>query len=124
MAQPGSMLNTIRLVRGQTKVLHVTVKDRNGRPADLTNATLYFTARQSSTSAVLICKTNGDGIEITDPSCGEATITLSSTDTEIEKGQYHYDIWVEYAGTPPIRHPVVKYAELCVEERLASFSCS
>ena len=123
MSNPPVLLNVVRLVRGQTKVLRITVKERTGAPANLAGATIYFTARETPTSEVLICKTNGDGVTIDDPANGIATITLNSEDTEIERGSYLYDVWVEYGGDPPIRHPVVKSAELCVEERLGAFGC-
>jgi len=122
MTSPGQLLNTIRLTRGQTKVLLITVKDQEGRPASLSGATIYFTARRDYTSDVVIEKNSPDnGIEITDAAKGEAVITLSSTDTEVQRGTYRYDCWVEFPGTPPIRHPVVKYADLCVEDRLTTF---
>lgn len=117
-------MNNVRFCRGQTKVLRITVKDRHGRPASFSGATIYFTARKSATDPVLICLNSPDnGIEITDAAKGEATITISSTDSEIAKGLYSYAVFVEYAGDPPIRHPVVKSAELCVEESVISFDC-
>lgn len=125
MTTPGKLMNNVRFCRGQTKVLHITVKDRHGRAASFSGVTIYFTARKSATDPVLICLNSPDnGIEITNATKGEATITISSTDSEIEKGLYLYDIWIEYSGTPPIRHPVVNRAELCVDDRLATFSCS
>ena len=122
MATPPNMLNKVRLVQGQTKVLKLTVKTCEGAPATLTGATIYFTARENATSSVLISKISPDGIEINDASKGIVTITLSSEDTNIPKGCYYYDVWVVFSGTPPIRHPVVKMAELIVESSMTSFS--
>jgi len=123
MPQPANLLNTIRLVRGQTKVFHVTVKTCEGRAASLSGATLYFTVRESADSAALIALTSpDDGIEITDAAEGKATVTISSTDSDIAKGCYGFDLWVELPGSPPVRHPVVKRSEFIVEETFTTFS--
>jgi hypothetical protein len=121
MPSPPNLLNNIRVVRGQTKVLQMTVKTCEGAAASLGGATIYFTARDGD-GAVVIRKKSPDGIEITDEAKGKATITLSSTDTDIDQGCYRYDVWVEFAGTPPIRHPVVKGAEMVIEASYADFS--
>jgi len=116
MTTPGQLMNRVSLCRGQTKVLKVTIKDQNGACANLSSATLYFTVRESVETDVLLCLASpDDGIEITDAAKGLATITISSDDSDIEPGRYKYDLWVEYAGTPPIRHPVVRNAEFCIE---------
>lgn len=121
--QPANLLNTIRVVNGQTKVLHVTVKTCEGKAASLNGATLYFTVREEVGSAVLMSlKSPDEGIEITDAAAGKATVTMSSTQTEIPTGCYFYDLWLEFPGTPPIRNPVVKKAELVIEPSLADFS--
>jgi hypothetical protein len=122
MASPPNLLNNVRLVRGQTKVLKITVKTCDGAPASLNGCTLYMTTRASATATALIQKSGSDGFQITDASAGEATLTLSSTDTDIPKGSYYYDIWVVFSGTPPIRHPVVKNAEFIVESSMTDFS--
>lgn len=123
MPAPANLLNTIRVVRGQTKVLHVTVKTHEGKVASLNGAKLYFTARESPGSTVLISLTSPDnGIQITDAANGKATVTMSSSDTDLDVGCYWYDLFVEFPGTPPIRHPVVKKSELVVEPAIVSFS--
>lgn len=116
MTSPGQLMNRVALCRGQTKVLKVTIKDQHGCAADLSSATLYFTVRASVDDPLLMCLSSPDnGIEITDAANGLATITISSDDSDIEPGRYKYALWVEYAGDPPLRHPVVKSAEFCIE---------
>lgn len=123
MPQPANLLNSIRVVRGQTKVLDVVVKTCEGRLASLDGSTLYFTVREVVGGVVTFrCKSPDDGIDITDANKGEATITISSTKSDVDPGCYAYDLWVEFPGVPPIRHPVVKKAELTVEASLADFS--
>jgi hypothetical protein len=123
MPLPANLLNNVKVVRGQTKVLDVVVKTCEGRLASLDGATLYFTVREEVGGTVLIrLKSPDEGIEITDAAAGEATITISSADSDQASGCYYYDLWVEFPGSPPIRHPVVKKAELTIEASLADFS--
>jgi len=108
MPQPANLLNKIYVVQQQTKTLLVTVKTSEGAAANLNGA---------------IMKTSGDGISITCADDGQATITLSTIDTDIPKGCYYYDIWTEHPQTsPPIRHPVVKHAEMIVEPAITDFT--
>lgn len=122
MPSPPNLLNTVKLVQQQTKVLLVTVKTREGKIAPLVGATIYMTVRDGVGGTVLITKTSGDGIEVTCPELGQATITLTTEDTDIATGCYRYDIWVEYPTDPPTRHPVVKNAELIVEAAITDFT--
>ena len=123
MPLPANLLNSIRIVRGQTKVLDVVVKTCEGRLASLDGAVVYFTVRaEVGGDVVFRCKSPDDGIEVTDEVKGEATITISSVKSDIAPGCYFYDLWVEFPGEPPVRHPVVKKAELTVEASLADFS--
>lgn len=104
-------------------MLNVTVKTCEGAVASLSGATLYFTVRESASGPALIALTSPDnGIVITDAGEGTATITVSSTDSDIDKGCYSFDVWVEFPGSPPVRHPVVKRSEFIVEEAFTTFS--
>jgi len=124
MTSPGQLMNRVSLCRGQTKVLKVTIKNQHGQCADLSSATLFFTVRASVDEPLLMCLSSPDeGIEITDAAKGLATVTISSEDSDIEPGRYKYALWVEYDGDPPLRHPVVKSAEFCVEPCIFS-TCS
>ena len=121
MPHPANRLNTLRVCRGQTKTLQIEVKTKEGKPANLAGATIYLTVRKSATGPVLIGIISPDGVTIDDPACGLATITIGSDQTDLEKDCYRYDIWVEYPGSPPERHCVVKYAEFIVEDAITTF---
>ena len=127
MTTPGKLMNNVRLVQGQTKVLELTVKDKDGRPASLSGADIYFTAKLNptdTTPAICVSTLSGD-IVITDAAGGLATITLPSTVTDIAKGRYRYDIFLIFSiPDPEIRQPVIHNAELCVETRISNFGCS
>lgn len=123
MPQPANLLNKIYVVQQQTKTLLVTVKTSEGAVANLNGAKLYMTVRDKIGGTVIITKTTDDGISITCAEDGQATITLSTIDTDIPSGCFYYDVWVEYPQTdPPIRHPVVKHAEMIVEPAITDFT--
>ena len=122
MPHPVNSLNTLRMVQGQTKVISVKVKTANGRIAKLSGAKMFFSLRKRAGGTVLIAKTTDDGIEITNASKGEAVITLDIDDTGLAPGEYRYDVWVEYPGTPVVRQPVVKFAQLFVVNSLTDFT--
>lgn len=123
MPQPANLLNKIYVVQQQTKSLLVTVKTSEGAAANLTGANLYMTVRDSIGGTILIEKSTADDITITCAADGQATITLTTEDTDIATGCYYYDIWVEYPQTTPAtRHPVVKHAEMVVEPAITDFT--
>lgn len=121
MPSPPNYRNSLRMVSGQTKVLEVTVKTCEGAAASLLNGTMYFTVRDDVGGTVLVQLYSPDnGVTITDAGAGLATITIPS-DSALTSGCYVYDVWVEFPGTPPVRYPVVKKAELVVEPAVVSF---
>lgn len=124
MPAPANVMNKIRAVQQQTKTLLVTVKTSEGAAASLNGASLTMTVRDEVGGNIIITKTTeGGGIEITCADDGQATVTLSTEDTDIPKGCYVYDLWVSYTQTtPPIRHPVVKNAELIIESAITDFT--
>lgn len=124
MPHPNARLNRVQVVRGQTKVLGLTIKKSDGRAASLSGAQLYMTVRKRPDADVLVSKSTDDGIQIDDAGKGQATVTLSIEDTDLEAGEYRYDIWVVYPGQngePDTRQPVVHYAQLHVVDGLTDF---
>ena len=125
MVLPTNRLNVIRLCKGQTKVFDLDVKTKDGRPANLDGATIYFTAAAKPGATPVIAKigtqTDPNGIEFIDPQNGKIRITLNSDETNIPEGCYRYDIWVELPGSPPERQCVVSNAELRVEASITTF---
>lgn len=123
MAQPANLLNKIFVVQQQTKTLLVTVKTSEGAAANLNGANVYMTVRDKVGGTVVITKSINDDIVITCAEDGQATITLTTEDTDIATGCWLYDIWIEYPQTsPPVRHPVVKHAELIMEPAITDFT--
>ena len=58
----------------------------------------------------------------TDKEADEAVATLNINDTaQLEAGTYRYDVWIEFPGDPPVRQPVVQYAEIHVSDSVTEF---
>ena len=125
MPHPPNSLNTVRLVRSQTKVLGLTVRTAEGKRAKLGGADVFLTVRKARGGTVLIAKSTpaSSGIEITNANNGEAVVTLDINDTgALELGEHRYDAWVIFTGTPDVRHPVVQDAQMFVTESITDFS--
>ena len=65
----------------------------DGSVVDITGQTVYFTVKKkkggsTSDSDALIAKT----ATLTDASNGVATVTITNSDTNIQPGEYYYDI--------------------------------
>lgn len=84
------------LIRGDSYSIPVTFSG-----VDLTGSTVFFTIKPAltndagDTTAVLT-------IEVTshdDPTNGHTIIPLSNTDTEIEPGEYYYDLQIKNGST-------------------------
>jgi hypothetical protein len=71
-------MTVLEMTRGDTTTFDVTLTDGDGDPLDLTDLDLTFTA---SHAAMVITKTVGDGITVTDLAGGLASIELVPDDT-------------------------------------------
>jgi len=82
--------------RGDTKIIRYVIK-RDGTPIDIAGSTTTMTFKQRETDEDpgVIQK---QGV-ITDAPNGEGTITLTSTDTDVEARKYWFDIqFVDSSG--------------------------
>lgn len=76
----------LEIFQGDTKTYRITVTD-GSVAIDITGYTVYFSVKQNNTGIIEKVVTS-----LADPENGIADIVLSSTDTDIEVGQYDYDI--------------------------------
>jgi len=88
--------DTITINRGDTYSRTINLKDSAGDAIDATGYTIYFTVRKhtastssSSDTDALIYKT------VAGDASGIHTLTVSSTETNIEPGSYFYDIQIK-----------------------------
>ena len=89
-------VQNLQIARGTSLVATVTVKDLSGNVVDLTGATAEYKAARKigSKAALLIDKTVGDGIEVSDPSGGVIKITFSNADTDSLGGLYYHEAFI------------------------------
>ena len=84
------MQNKLTIKRGDafkgTSIIPITIKDADGQGVDITNATVFFTVRDTETSTaanddVVVLKK--DITSHTTPASGLTALTLEATDTDI-----------------------------------------
>lgn len=82
---------------GDDTTLEVTVLDDTGTPVVLTGATLTWKVF-TRLGSMLVVKTNGNGIAITDAEHGVCVITLTAADTDVLNGTYHHELQMVQNG--------------------------
>lgn len=105
--------NSVSIYKGSSKTLCLTVNNGTGcdsgtGPVNLTGATIYFTVkcREGDPSPIISKSSNVVGqIVITEPRAGKAKIYLTPLDTNLDPGQYKFDVWVVLSSGK--RYPVV-----------------
>jgi len=84
------------ITQGDEKAYNLTFKDGDGNAINITGSTVSFSAKaRLSDTATVISK---DVTNHTDPTNGKTTITLTTTDTNIDRGVYYYDIQIQGGG--------------------------
>lgn len=94
----------LEIIRGDSASIGFTLTDA-GTAVDLTDATVFFTAKPALTNDVSD-NTAVISVEVTDhvdsdgnPSAteGVTTIPLTPTDTNVTPGEYFYDVQIKYS---------------------------
>ena len=90
------MAKDLKFIRGNAQNVTLKVMDTEQAQAVQPTDVIYFTAKpkyddDSSDSSAVISKTM-DASEILDPTTGEITFKLSSSEMNVEPGKYVYDI--------------------------------
>lgn len=123
MPHPPNLLNSLRVVIGQSKKFQIIIARRDGSKARLSSgARLIFSVARGG--VVVFTKTTDDGgLEIMDRENGKAILNLEIEDTaQLQAGNSSYDLWVDHGGTPPKREPVVENAILFASNSVTQFS--
>jgi hypothetical protein len=85
----------LSIVRGDSKLYKVTVKDADGKVVNILGYTATFTVRDNPfDSSSIMSKTSPEGVEFTDPINGVMQINILNTDTQVDLGKYVYDVEV------------------------------
>ena len=120
----------IEIYRGEYKVIKITVKDAAGDAFDLTDATVFFTARKAITDPLpYLSKTSSvtGEINITSPkTAGLIEIPFLTIDTlNMDTGEYVFDVWIEMdvlqGETYPRRHQLIAASQLIIKMPVTAF---
>jgi hypothetical protein len=109
--------NTIYIPRGSSRTLPMPITDANGKPLDLTGATVIFTVKQTVLdTSYMIHKSSVNPLQIAITSArgGLVSIFLLYSDTiGKDPGEYVYDVWViDSLGN---RFPVIDPAPFVIQ---------
>lgn len=119
---------SVRMVKGQSVTVHITVRRRSGVPVDLTvvdpmndpnNPKLTLTVRKHSNDLPYVVKQNAT-LSQPEARAGKTVFTLDPADTKDPSflpGIYVYDIWLDRAGT---RDAVMPLSPLYLEPNVTS----
>lgn len=84
-------MTSFSMYAGDTKVLAFDVKDPDGAVVDLAGFAITWVLTRSVGRRVLVRKTLGAGILVTDETGGLFEVTLDSADTEDLVGVFYYE---------------------------------
>lgn len=92
------MSQKLEIIKGDDVLLTCSFTDENDAVVDISSADLTFTVREAPTDEnPLISVTVASGLH-TDPVNGETQVQLSHTDTDVESGNYYWDIQLTYGS--------------------------
>lgn len=89
----------LTVFKGDDKTWNITVSDADGDAIDLSGQTIFFTVKENKTdpdSAALIQATNSTHTSATG---GTSTITITNTQSDLDAGNYFFDLQIVSAGS-------------------------
>lgn len=100
------MAKNIKIIRGNTQTINLTVLDANSVPAITDTDTIYFTAKpeydnDETDANAVICKTLS-AREVLNTETGVVSFKLTASEANIVPGKYVYDIVLKQADTDRI----------------------
>ena len=91
----------LELKQGEYKQATLTLTDRSGVVANVSSATLTFTARKKGSSVIAFTIPDGD-MDKTDAATGIVIITFTSTHTALT-GEYETELEAAYSATHVVK---------------------
>lgn len=85
-------VSNMNIIRRDDTAFELTFTDVDGAPIDLTNGTVFFTAKRKITDDDADAMIEKEITVFADPTTGIATLILTKTDTNIPAGSYVFDI--------------------------------
>ena len=90
----GGIIDMISIKQGEAKTLTFTITE-DGASLDLSKATLSFAVKEQKTDTEYIIEKTLGNFDVSGASIGKVSITLSSTDTDIDPESYVAELRVE-----------------------------
>ena len=92
------MTNDIEIIQGDDTTIRFTITDQNGNAVDLSSANLVFSAIEDFDSvSKAMTATTVSGLH-TSPASGISYVFLSHSVTNIDPGNYFWDIELQYGN--------------------------
>ena len=91
------MSQNIEIIKGDDTLLKCTFTDENDDSVDISNADLVFTVKEDFSSAAALSVSVASGLH-TSPTDGITQILLPHDDTDIDAGNYFWDIQLTYGS--------------------------
>jgi len=88
-------MNQISVFRGDDKTFNFTFKDGDGAAIDITDWTIYFTAKENVNDTDDEAKIKKDVTVHTAPEGGISNFSLSHIDTDLDPKEYYYDFQIK-----------------------------
>ena len=90
-------MENLKIIRGDDVTLNTTFTDEDGDVVDISSANLIFTIKEEVDSTAVLSKTVASGLH-TSPALGITEINLTHTETNIDAGDYYYDIQLTFGN--------------------------
>lgn len=88
----------LEFIRRDTVTLTITFTDQDGTPIDLTGSTVFFTLKEKPTDPDSEALIATSWTVHSDPTAGVTSVTLSTSQTDIDPGSYYYDFQIRDGG--------------------------
>ncbi len=93
----------IKIIRGNTQTVNLTVLDANSLPAVVDSDTIYFTAKpeydEDNTDANAVIRKTMSAEDVLNTESGAVSFKLTANEANIAPGKYVYDIVLKQADT-------------------------
>lgn len=85
----------LNFVRGDHVSLPITITDSDDTAVNLTGSTVFFTVKKQLEDVDASAVIQKDITAHSNPTAGETQIDLTSSDTDIDPGTYHWDLQIK-----------------------------